>query len=148
MTEQTTSLTVRRLGTADMPALYDLRGRVLRPGMPPEASLFPGDDQPGTIHLGAFTDEGRLVGIATLVRNEGLQLRGMATEPDVRGTGAGAALLREAHRIAQESGEPLWCNARVVAVGFYERMGWRTEGEEFDVPTVGPHYIMRWQCGR
>ena len=33
----------------------------------------------------------------------------------------------------------MWCDARVGAVGFYERMGFAVVTEEFDKPEVGPH---------
>jgi GNAT superfamily N-acetyltransferase len=134
---------VRRLTAADTPALHDLRLRVLRPGRPPEAAVFPGDEDPATVHLGAFDEAGQCLGIATLVRNKGLQLRGMAVEPAVRGTGVGAAVLEAVHRTAVEEGfSDLWCNARVSAVGFYEKGGWTREGEQFEIPDVGPHYVM------
>jgi GNAT superfamily N-acetyltransferase len=137
-------MVVRRLTAADTPALHDLRLRVLRPGRPPEAAVFPGDDAPTTVHLGAFDADGRCLGIATLVHNNGLQLRGMAVEPAAQGTGVGAAVLEGVHRTAAEEGfTELWCNARVSALGFYERHGWVREGEVFDIPDVGPHYVMR-----
>lgn len=139
-------LTVRQLGPEDRPALYDLRLRILRPNRPPEAAHFPGDDVPTTVHLGAFTPQNRCVGITTLVENHGLQLRGMAVDTDVQKQGVGAVILAEAHRVARERGfAELWCNARVYAMPFYERAGWLAEGEEFEVPDVGPHYIMRKQ---
>lgn len=131
-------------GDEDRRALQDLRARVLRPGRPPGESRFAGDDDPGTIHLGAFI-EGRCVGIATLVPEKGIRLRGMAVEPALQGQGIGAALVWRMQAIAQEANQELWCNARVPAVGFYEKLGWRTEGEPFDIPTVGPHYVMRWR---
>jgi predicted GNAT family N-acyltransferase len=43
---------------------------------------------------------------------------------------------------AEHGATRLWCNARTPAVGFYERHGWTTVGEEFDVPPIGPHYRM------
>ena len=47
--------------------------------------------------------------------------------------------------VATEQRRPsLWCNARLHAVGFYERQGWKVEGDEFDVPDIGPHFVMRW----
>lgn len=128
----------------DRECLYDLRGRVLRPGRPPEASRFPGDGAPGTVHLGAFLEGERCVGIASLYDNQGIQLRGMAVAPGHQGRGIGAALVREAQRRARESGRGLWCNARVSAVGFYQKMGWQIDGDRFDIPDVGPHYVMRW----
>ena len=33
-------------------------------------------------------------------------------------------------------------NARTGAVPFYHTHGWTTLGEEFDIPTVGPHFRM------
>ena len=138
------SFEVRPLRPDELPALRDLRYRVLRPGRPRASAVFPGDTLSSTVHLGAFDPDGQLAGIATLLNSDGIQLRGMATSPEVRGQGAGAAILRAAHAIAAERHLTLWCNARLSAVGFYEKLGWRTEGDEFDVPDVGPHYIMRW----
>jgi predicted GNAT family N-acyltransferase len=63
----------------------------------------------------------------------------MATAPDLRGSGVGAALLRTVER---EVAAPLWCNARTTAAGFYARHGWRTVGEEFLVQDIGPHVRM------
>ena len=48
----------------------------------------------------------------------------MATDPTVRGPGAGRALVAEGlARVAARGGDLVWCDARVAAVGFYERMG-------------------------
>ena len=84
-----------------------------------------------TIHPAAFD------GVA------GWQLRGMATVPTVRGQGHGAALVRRVEDVVRGwGGWLLWCNARVAAVAFYERLGWEVVGDEFDIPTVGaafPH---------
>jgi GNAT superfamily N-acetyltransferase len=137
-------MVVRRLTASDRPSLHDLRWRILRPGRPPETAVFPGDDEPTTVHLGAFDDVGRCIGIATLVRNKGLQLRGMAVELGLQGTGVGKMILDAVHRTAAEEGfHEIWCNARVSAVGFYERGGWVREGKPFEVPDVGSHYVMR-----
>jgi GNAT superfamily N-acetyltransferase len=72
----------------------------------------------------------------------------MATEPRRRGTGAGAAVLRESERIARADGAALmWCLARVTAVGFYLRHGWTTFGEVFDTD-LGPHQRMWLQLSQ
>ncbi len=67
----------------------------------------------------------------------------MATEPDVRGAGFGAALVAACieHAAASGGGE-LWCNARMGALGFYRRMGFDVVSEEFDIPGIGPHVVM------
>jgi GNAT superfamily N-acetyltransferase len=136
----------------DTAALYDLRGRVLRAGRPPEESRFAGDEADDTVHLGAFAGE-RCVGVVSLLRERPdqqerpvrpeMRLRGMAVEPEMQGRGVGAALLRHAQRLADAAGLDLWCNARASAVGFYERHGWVREGDPFDVPPIGLHYVMR-----
>ena len=146
------SVEVRELrGEAERAALYDLRARVLRRGRPPEESRFPGDEAEGTAHLGAFA-AGRCVGVVTLLREpqgtgapREMRLRGMAVEPEMQGRGVGAALLRRAHEMAAGAGLEIWCNARMSAVGFYEKQGWTREGEPFDIPAIGPHTVMRWR---
>ena len=70
------------------------------------------------------------------------QLRGMATDPAVRGTGAGLRLLTEARAVLSVWSPVYWCNARRNAVGFYQRAGWTVVSEEFNVPDVGPHVRM------
>jgi len=124
---------------------------ILRAGMPREAAIFPGDDAPETRHFGGF-QHGALVGVATLLRAplperpevaEAWQLRGMATLPEVRGLRCGSALMRTCLEHARaEGGALLWCNARSPAVAFYRRHGLETMGEEFNIPTAGPHFRM------
>lgn len=130
-----------------------VRHPVLRPGRPIEDAIFPCDAGASARHLGAFDAADRLVGVVTIhpapwpggsTAPEPWQLRGMATLPDVRGLGYGRALVGAAERVVGAAGGGfLWCNARVVAVAFYSKLGWEVVGEEFDIPTVGPHYRMR-----
>lgn len=136
---------VRAIADAsEMTALYDLRERVLRPGRPPEAVRYQGDEAPTTLHLGAFTPDSRLAGIASLfATGDSLQLRGMAVEPNVQRRGVGALLVRKAQQHAFEANKDLWCNARASACGFYEKLGWTIEGNVFELEGIGPHYIMR-----
>jgi GNAT superfamily N-acetyltransferase len=132
------------------PETWPLRLAVLRPGRPIEAAQFPGDDAPTTRHFGAFRD-GQLLGIASLYLAEllerpgsrALQLRGMASAPEVRGLGLGRALVHACVKFARENrAELLWCKARVGAVGFYRRLGFEIVGDEFEIPDVGPHFRM------
>jgi L-Ala-D/L-Glu epimerase len=140
---------VREIETAET---IPIRWSVLRPGFPPETAQFLGDDAPGTRHFGAFLD-GQLAGVAslynaglpgTLSPERGRQLRGMATSPEARGAGCGRALLAACVAAAEEEGcALLWCNARTSAVDFYRNHGWVVCSDEFDIPTVGPHFRMR-----
>jgi predicted GNAT family N-acyltransferase len=128
---------------------YPLRGAVLRPGRPVE---IPGDDDPATFHLVARTAEGQVVGVVRFHPNPcpwrpearfAWQLRGMATDPAVRGTGAGRALVHEGlRRVAARGGDLVWCDARAAAAGFYERMGFRVVTEPYEISPIGPHLGM------
>jgi predicted GNAT family N-acyltransferase len=67
----------------------------------------------------------------------------MATAPEVRGRGFGAALLAASvSHVAGQGGGELWCNARLAAVGFYAARGFEVVSDEFDVPDIGPHVVM------
>ena len=128
-----------------------LRMAILRPGLPRETAVFPGDDAATSRHYGAYLD-GRLVGVATmhyvplLDRPEfpaAFQVRGMATVDEVRGQGAGSALLTACLEEAKRAGAHyVWCNARTPAAGFYSRHGFQIQGGIFELPNAGPHYRM------
>jgi GNAT superfamily N-acetyltransferase len=141
-----TRLELRRARVAE---LIDLRHEVLRDGLPREAAMFDGDDAPATRHYGAF-DGATVVGCATLMLNQwegepAWQVRGMATDARFRSRGLGAALLRMAEAELSAERSPvrlLWCNARVPAIRFYEKLGWAVRCEPFEIPTAGPHVKM------
>jgi GNAT superfamily N-acetyltransferase len=126
-----------------------LRHTVLRPNLSPEESVFPGDDEPTSLHLGAF-ERDELVGIATLIqaacpvdgRADDWRLRGMATVQQVRNRGIGGMLLsRCVAHVRAVGGDRVWCNGRSSARRFYERHGLKAVGEEFLSPHTGPHYL-------
>jgi GNAT superfamily N-acetyltransferase len=129
-----------------------LRHPILRAGLARETAIFPGDEAETSIHLGAFAADGKLVGVATLHYvplldrpdfDSAFQLRGMATDPEVRGQGAGRALVEACVVAAREAGAQwVWCNARTPAAGFYSRHGFKTTGGIFEIPTAGPHVRM------
>jgi GNAT superfamily N-acetyltransferase len=124
-----------------------LRQQVLRPHQTVEQVMAASDDAPGI----AVYDVERVVACASVrpepmpgdPRDGDWRLRGMASAPDVRGQGHGAAALRAALDYATERGaRRVWCNARTPAVGFYERYGFTATGDEFHLPDAGPHYLM------
>ncbi len=119
--------------------------------MPVEEARFPGDELETTLHFGAFLDK-QHVGVASIypapvpeapeIANS-WQLRGMATVPEVRGKGAGRALLLACMDATRaRGGKVLWCNARIGAVEFYKKHGLSVISDEFDIPTAGPHFRM------
>ena len=44
---------------------------------------------------------------------------------------------------AAERGEVVGCNASASACAFYAREGFSVEGEEFELPQIGPHFLMK-----
>jgi ribosomal protein S18 acetylase RimI-like enzyme len=106
----------------------------------PSAPLAGGDAAGQVIGIASITPEPHPVSPAP----GDWRIRGMATDPDHgRGTGAGALLLAACVEHARaEGGTRVWCNARTPAVGFYARAGFATEGEEFELPAIGPHFLM------
>jgi [ribosomal protein S5]-alanine N-acetyltransferase len=128
-----------------------LRFKVLWPHKPDvESCVIDIDHRSDAIHLGACKD-GEIVGVCSLfemstpklsdVRQ--YRLRAMATDPDVRGSGAGRMLVEEALRIVKSGGyNVLWCDARAVALGFYEKLGFSVIDEWYEVPIIGPHKLM------
>jgi len=146
------AVTIRPITAA---AARPLRQEILRVGLPPEASIYPGDDDPRAAHLGAFDADGALVGIATLCKPEdrvagrapyhspGLRFRGMAVTPAWEGKGVGGMLLAAVRRLARERGaKELWANARETAVGFYVQKGFTVVSHEFEIAGLGPHFVI------
>jgi GNAT superfamily N-acetyltransferase len=127
-----------------------LRGQVLRPGQPADQLVFPGDEAAETLHV-AVIEGGWVLGVGSVMRDAhprdpqhgDWRIRGMASHPEARGRGIGAALLArcETH-VREHGGSRLWCNARSAARSFYERGGLEVEGDEFDIPSIGAHYLM------
>lgn len=136
-------------------ALLDLRARVLRPGKPPEEARFPSDAAPGALHYGLEAEDGRLLACASAHPEahpapaelgaaplRPYQLRGMAVEPEARGTGAGRALLAALEAAAAAAGaDAMWCNARVSAQPFYEKQGYACTSAVFELIGI-PHRRM------
>ena len=52
-------------------------------------------------------------------------------------------LLEQAEKeIVEKDGTTIWFNAREKAVNFYKKNGFQIIGSVFDVPSIGPHYLM------
>lgn len=108
------------------------------------------DEVEGTFHVGAFKD-GEVVSIGTFLvqKNEKFEsekqyrLRAMASSPKVRGQNFGKKVIDfGVEELKSRNIETLWCDARKVALGFYEKMGFTIIGDYYDVPKIGPHKLM------
>jgi predicted GNAT family N-acyltransferase len=135
----------------DLPAqdTHALRKTILRDGTASDVVEFDGDDLPSTFHLAVVID-GEIVAISTWLARDhpdhpdraGVQLRGMATSPERRGTGISADLLAAGIDRCRTSGvELVWARARVAALSFYVRHGFESIGDEYTDPTTGLAHI-------
>lgn len=133
---------------ADADEVRPLRMAVLRPGLPVAPSDY--DERPDTRHVAAIVG-GEVVGCASVFPSpyydepKAWQLRGMAVSGALQGAGIGAQVLLGAVDVVRDAGAPLlWANARVTALGFYERLGFEVVGEEYlHGPLALPHKIIR-----
>lgn len=133
-----------------------LRYQVLWPHKPDvESCVIDIDHREDAMHVGAFLQE-ELVGVCSLFQmhtpklpdEKQYRLRAMATHPNVRGSGAGKAVVDEALKQVRALGmDVLWCDARKVALGFYGKMGFSIIDEWYDVPIIGPHKLMYYCFG-
>lgn len=72
------------------------------------------------------------------------RVRGMAVAPQTRGRGAGRAILDALIEHARaQAARAVWANVRTPARSLYARAGMRVVSEEFELPQIGPHVVMR-----
>lgn len=127
---------------------FPIRAEVLRKNIA-LPSEFNGDLDKDTFHLGAFKDD-ELIAVCSfmkaknrLFKGEQFQLRGMATLEEFQGLGAGKLMMKLAVEILTDLGvNCLWCNAREIAVPFYEKQGMGIVGKPFEIQLIGMHYVM------
>lgn len=157
------------VGRVEPSSTLELRRAVLYPGRTFEAvtSLYAGDPDP--LVVGARNESGEVVATGAVMRGappEALhrllagtahgphgertlaalaswRIRGMATSPELRGSGIGASVLELlVDHVAAHGGGVLWCNARTPALSFYRRGGFRTFGDAWADPETGPHVVV------
>jgi len=129
---------------------FSVRHPVLRGGKPIESCHFDGDDLETTIHFGLFL-ENNIIGVISLFENinplftpeKQFQIRGMAVLENHQKKGFGADLVNYAENyIKEQNGELIWFNARINAVRFYEKLGYKIIGNAFEIGDIGTHYVL------
>lgn len=125
-----------------------LRQAILRPHESLDELAHGEPTQPGSLAAGAFAADGALVAVGFVHPDPdddagAWRVRGMAADPAVRGQGAGTAVLEALLAHADAAGASrVWCNARTPALSLYARAGFTATSEEFELPPMGPHYVM------
>ena len=129
---------------------YLVRQEELRKGKPLETCHFEGDDEKTTKHFGIELNE-KIIGIVSVYQvnsqlffNENqFQIRGMAVLEAHQQKGYGALLIERAEKYCfEKNASVIWFNDREKAVPFYEKNGYQTKGNSFEIPEVGIHFVM------
>lgn len=117
------------------------------------AERFPEDEGDGTRHLGV-QEGGRLVAVVSVTpqrapwdkASTAVRFYGLAVSSGRQGRGLGRLLVRKAiaHAAAARV-DLLWANGRESSIGFYMRLGFRTQGDGWLNPRTGlvTHWIVR-----
>ena len=127
-----------------------IRHRNLRQGKPFSATTYKKDNEKKTFHLACIYNNVTISCATFYPENNNLfpkeksyRLRGMATDTEYRKRGIGKKIMLQAfEEIKKKEGTLLWCNARLIAVEFYKKLGLQTIGKEFDISDIGQHYLM------
>ena len=130
-------------GTKEYQEVVRLRDEILRK---PLGLRFTPEELEGekeNLHIAAYEDD-QMLGCCMLVEEDlqTVRLRQMAVLNDLQGKGIGRALMQFAENLARDRGyRKITMHARKNAIGFYEKMGYRKQGDEFTEITI-PHYVM------
>ena len=130
-------------GTEEYQQMLALRDAILRKPLGLSFSAEEIEKEKNNLHIAAYEDD-QMLGCCMLIEEDPktVRLRQMAVINDVQGKGIGKALMQFAENLARDRGyKKITMHARNNAVGFYEKMGYKKIGDQFEEITI-PHYIM------
>jgi ribosomal protein S18 acetylase RimI-like enzyme len=95
------------------------------------------------IYLGAFLGENLIATLVLTPLEDGrMRMRQLAVDANFRNKGVGKALVQKAEELAKERGfSRMTLHARESALDFYDRLGYRRQGERF-IEVDLPHWTM------
>ena len=130
-------------GTKEYQQMIDLRDHVLRKPLGLSFSREDLEKEKEDILIGCFDDDKlEACCLLTKVDPKTVRLRQMAVLSGLQGKGVGRILMQFAENIARDRGyRKLLMHARKTALGFYEKLGYRVNGDEFVEVTI-PHFVM------
>ena len=129
---------------------WELRQKILRPTLTKDNCKYDFDHDPSCLHL-AYKIQNKIVTVASfyieshplLSAGTPFRLRGMATDTNFQGQGYGEKVILKAYEILEtKKCDLLWCNARLRAIPFYQKLGFQAIGDVFEIEGIGPHKVM------
>ena len=133
-------------GSAEYQQMLKLRDDILRKPLGLNFTKDELEKEKNNLLMAAYEDE-QMLGCCMLVEEDPqtVRLRQMAVLNDLQGKGIGKALMNFAENLARDRGyKKITMHARKPAIGFYEKMGYKRIGSEFEEITI-PHYVMEKQ---
>lgn len=130
-------------GTPEYHKMVRLRDEILRKPLGLAFSREELEEEKNHILVGAF-DEDKILACCMLTRQdeETVRLRQMAVRKNQQGKGIGHSMMMFAETLARDKGfKKLMMHARDTAIGFYEKQGYKTSGEQFIEVSI-PHHVM------
>jgi N-acetylglutamate synthase-like GNAT family acetyltransferase len=130
-------------GTKEYKQMVELRNDILRKPLGIDFDKKELDRETEDILIAAFEEE-KILGccLLTKVDEKCVRLRQMAVQNNLQGKGIGASMMNYAENVARDAGyKKVIMHARKTASGFYEKLGYKISGNQFDEITI-PHYIM------
>jgi N-acetylglutamate synthase-like GNAT family acetyltransferase len=137
------ALKILDYGSPEYRQMVKLRDDLLRKPLGLSFSKEELEKEKENMLIGAFEDE-KMLGCCMLVEEspDTVRLRQMAVLNDLQGKGIGRALMGFAENLARDRGfKKITMHARKNTVMFFEKMGYKTAGNEFVEITI-PHYVM------
>ncbi len=131
-------------GTPEYRQMLALRYEILRKPLGLEFTPEELKQEENDILIAAFEEE-KMLGCCflTAIDNQGIKLRQLAVQNNLQGKGIGASLMNFAENIARDRGfRTIQLNARKVALEFFEKQGYKVEGDEF-IQLGIPHFLMK-----
>lgn len=130
-------------GSKEYNEMVEMRNQILRRPLGLEFDRQELEKEKDDVLIGAY-EEDVMLGccLLTVVAPQTVRLRQMAVKTGLQGKGIGRVLMQFAENIARDRGNKLLVmHARKSAVGFYEKLGYKVKGEEFEEVTI-PHFVM------
>ncbi len=132
-------------GSVEYEQMVRLRDDILRKPLGLSFSAEELEREKNNILIAAFEEE-QILGCCMLIDEPpSVRLRQMAVLNSLQGKGIGRALMNFAENLSRDRGyRTITMHARKMALGFYERVGYRVIGDEFIEINI-PHYVMEKQ---
>ncbi len=132
-------------GSAEYEQMVRLRDEILRKPLGLRFSPEELEREKNHILIAAF-EEDEMLGCCMLIDEPpSVRLRQMAVLNSLQGKGIGRALMNFAENLSRDRGyRTITMHARKMALGFYERVGYKVIGDEFIEINI-PHYVMEKQ---